>query len=190
MAINNIEKFSKKSFIYFFIVSFSLHLCFIGLYSRSQQAQIVNVNPSSMPISQIQIVINDQQKFKNIEKEITKKKQPKKAKNKILNKQLTKKNYKITRKNNSQKPNFKSMIKNFVEPTYPRIALRRGWAGNVLLSVDVSKDGEVLRVKIIKSSGHDVLDESAIDAAKKWVFNPLLTQNTISFNKRVVFNNI
>jgi TonB family protein len=58
------------------------------------------------------------------------------------------------------------------KPEYPQIAKRRGYEGLVILNVFVLESGNVGKVEIRKSSGYDVLDNSALDAVKKWVFIP------------------
>ncbi|CCE23233.1 energy transducer TonB [Methylotuvimicrobium alcaliphilum] len=58
------------------------------------------------------------------------------------------------------------------KPVYPMYARRRGWEGTVVLRVHVGADGHTQRVTIQRSSGHDVLDESAMDAVKEWRFVP------------------
>lgn len=58
------------------------------------------------------------------------------------------------------------------EPEYPRIAKSRGWTGKVILKVRVSADGTAESVEVDQSSGHDILDENAIEAVKKWRFTP------------------
>lgn len=58
------------------------------------------------------------------------------------------------------------------KPVYPIVARRRGWEGTVVLRVYVGADGHTQRVTIQRSSGHDILDESAMDAVKKWRFVP------------------
>src|SRR5699024_4318441 len=45
---------------------------------------------------------------------------------------------------------------------YPEQARRQGLAGALVLSVDVLKDGSVNQIRLLKSSGYDVLDEAAI----------------------------
>ncbi len=57
-------------------------------------------------------------------------------------------------------------------PKYPRVARRRGYEGVVLLKVQVDHDGQVNDVLVLKSSGHNVLDRSALKAVKNWVFKP------------------
>jgi protein TonB len=58
------------------------------------------------------------------------------------------------------------------KPKYPAIARSRGWQGQVLLRVKVSAEGRSEAVTLHRSSGHDVLDESAIAAVEKWQFVP------------------
>jgi protein TonB len=57
-------------------------------------------------------------------------------------------------------------------PKYPAIAKRRGWQGTVRLRVSVSAEGYSEAVAIHSSSGFEALDESAVEAVKKWWFNP------------------
>jgi periplasmic protein TonB len=58
------------------------------------------------------------------------------------------------------------------KPIYPQIAKRHGYEGLVVLNVFVLESGNVGKVEVRKSSGYDVLDHSALDAVKKWVFIP------------------
>lgn len=58
------------------------------------------------------------------------------------------------------------------KPEYPRIARNRGWEGKVLLKVQVSAEGYSDSVAVHQSSGHDALDESAIETVKRWKFIP------------------
>ncbi len=57
-------------------------------------------------------------------------------------------------------------------PAYPRLALVRGWQGEVMLRVRVVADGTVSAVDIEQSSGHAILDRTALDAVRKWRFIP------------------
>ena len=57
-------------------------------------------------------------------------------------------------------------------PKYPAIAKRRGWQGTVRLRVSVSAEGYSEAVAIHSSSGHEALDESAVEAVKKWRLFP------------------
>lgn len=58
------------------------------------------------------------------------------------------------------------------QPQYPIQALRQGQQGEVILDVTINAAGEVVDVKIEKSSGYRILDRAAEEAARKWRFNP------------------
>ena len=58
-------------------------------------------------------------------------------------------------------------------PDYPRMALRRGITGTVLLQVLVGVDGNPLEVTIAQSSGNRELDEAArAQVLRRWSFQP------------------
>jgi protein TonB len=50
--------------------------------------------------------------------------------------------------------------------SYPRLARRMGWAGTVKVSFVVNEDGGVNNVKIIATSGFEVLDNNAVETIK------------------------
>jgi periplasmic protein TonB len=58
------------------------------------------------------------------------------------------------------------------KPVYPGIARSRHWEGLVYLRVYVTSDGHAAEVDVQRSSGHEVLDESALEAVRKWRFVP------------------
>lgn len=58
------------------------------------------------------------------------------------------------------------------KPVYPGIARRRHWEGLVVLRVYVTADGHCGEVSVQRSSSHDVLDEAALEAVKRWRFVP------------------
>lgn len=58
------------------------------------------------------------------------------------------------------------------KPVYPSDARRRSWQGTVVLRVHVGADGQAQQVIVQRSSGHETLDESALDAVKEWKFVP------------------
>ncbi len=57
-------------------------------------------------------------------------------------------------------------------PAYPVLARRLGHAGKVLLHVLVDDNGRAQKIEIKKSSGYQRLDQSALDAVRKWRFVP------------------
>jgi protein TonB len=60
------------------------------------------------------------------------------------------------------------------ELQYPDEAIRRRLEGEVLLELRVATDGTVLDVKVLRSSGHPVLDRAAVAAVKKWKGQPAM----------------
>ena len=57
-------------------------------------------------------------------------------------------------------------------PAYPRLARRRGLEGVVVLRLRISRNGTCLAVQVKESSGHPVLDRSAVAAVRRWRFKP------------------
>ncbi|HOI17984.1 MAG TPA: energy transducer TonB [Geobacteraceae bacterium] len=51
--------------------------------------------------------------------------------------------------------------------TYPPLAERNGWTGKVVVYFSVQRDGQVRDIRIVKSSGHDILDEKVIETIRK-----------------------
>ncbi|HEX9949862.1 MAG TPA: energy transducer TonB [Thermodesulfobacteriota bacterium] len=58
------------------------------------------------------------------------------------------------------------------KPGYPLEARQQGYEGKILLKVEVLQTGRVGEVKVTRSSGHQILDQSALTAVKKWRFIP------------------
>ena len=52
------------------------------------------------------------------------------------------------------------------------MAKRRRYEGTVRLELEVLETGDVGEIKILDSSGHAVLDRSAVKTVKKWTFFP------------------
>jgi TonB family protein len=64
------------------------------------------------------------------------------------------------------------LYKENAPPVYPEIARVRGYEGIVLVFAEILPDGRVGKIKIRKSSGYAILDQSAISAVKPWKFEP------------------
>ena len=58
------------------------------------------------------------------------------------------------------------------KPAYPALARKQNWQGSVTLSIMVSENGAVDEVTIHQSSGHQMLDNSALKTVKTWQFLP------------------
>ncbi|MEK8090048.1 energy transducer TonB [Thermithiobacillus plumbiphilus] len=55
-------------------------------------------------------------------------------------------------------------------PEYPMLARRRGWSGTVLLKVRVSASGSPREIRLLKGTGHEILDTAAQEAVQGWRF--------------------
>ena len=57
-------------------------------------------------------------------------------------------------------------------PSYPSTARRLGVEGTTMLRVHVGADGRVGDVVVESSAGHTDLDQAAVDAVRRWRFEP------------------
>ncbi len=57
-------------------------------------------------------------------------------------------------------------------PVYPPAARRRNLQGTVLLEVLVDREGQAAKLKVLRGSGHAMLDHSALDSVRQWRFKP------------------
>jgi TonB family protein len=63
-----------------------------------------------------------------------------------------------------------------VSPPYPPIARAARAAGKVEVQVTISEQGEVIEAVVV--SGHPLLRDAAVNAAKQWVFKPTELDDT------------
>lgn len=67
-------------------------------------------------------------------------------------------------------PNKDALYLKNPAPAYPAISKRLGEQGMVVLKVLIQSNGHATEVEIKKSSGYERLDNAAIEAAKKWLY--------------------
>ena len=67
-------------------------------------------------------------------------------------------------------------VKTKVAPAYPEMARRLGISGTVRLAVVVAPNGTVKTTTAV--GGHPVLVNAAMDAVKKWKFEPAAAEST------------
>ena len=67
-------------------------------------------------------------------------------------------------------------VRSRVSPEYPAIARKMGLSGVVRVQVVVSPNGNVKETKVI--GGHPILVTAAVDAVKKWKFDPASAETT------------
>lgn len=58
-------------------------------------------------------------------------------------------------------------------PDYPAAALRAGIEGRVIVRVELTGDGRVSAAAVRTSSGHAALDAAALEAVRRWRFEPV-----------------
>jgi len=78
----------------------------------------------------------------------------------------------------SAKDNFPISDSHNPSPEYPEMGIFLGYQGDVIVRIRVSAKGESVGVEILRSSGHKVLDDSAVNALRKWRFTPTKHDNT------------
>jgi len=66
--------------------------------------------------------------------------------------------------------------KSKVQPSYPELARKMNISGTVKIEVIVAPNGSVKEARVV--GGHPVLATSALDAAKKWRFEPAPADST------------
>jgi TonB family protein len=66
--------------------------------------------------------------------------------------------------------------KSKVQPIYPELARKMNIAGTVKIEVVVTPNGTVRDARVV--GGHPVLANAALDAAKKWRFEPAPAEST------------
>ncbi|MDD2915917.1 MAG: energy transducer TonB [Gallionella sp.] len=67
-------------------------------------------------------------------------------------------------------PDYQAAYLNNPVPVYPMVARRMGWQGKVVLNVEVLASGSPGQIKLQQSSGHEVLDNAAMQAVRDWRF--------------------
>jgi TonB family protein len=71
---------------------------------------------------------------------------------------------------------FVRRAKSKVQPSYPELARKMNITGTVKVEVVVSPNGAVKDARVV--GGHPVLANAALDAAKKWRFEPAGSEST------------
>lgn len=74
--------------------------------------------------------------------------------------------------NTDRQPSVDASFKGNRMPDYPLMSRRLGEQGVVVLRVLISTEGRAVEVRLLRSSGSDRLDRSAMDAIREWRFIP------------------
>ena len=78
--------------------------------------------------------------------------------------------------NQNQNDDILRRAKSKVQPSYPDLAKKMNIAGTVKIEVVVAPNGSVKDARVV--GGHPVLAGAALDAAKKWRFEPAPGEST------------
>ena len=76
----------------------------------------------------------------------------------------------------AQSEEFLRRAKTRVPPTYPELARKMNISGTVKIEVVVSPNGTVKDARVV--GGHPVLASAALEAAKKWRFEPASVESS------------
>ncbi len=73
-------------------------------------------------------------------------------------------------------------VKTKVAPTYPELARKMNVSGTVKVQITIAANGSVKTAKAL--GGHPLLIEPAVDAVKKWKYEPAKDESTtiVQFN--------
>ena len=77
-------------------------------------------------------------------------------------------------------PDLQAAYKDNPKPPYPKAAFRAGAEGTVEIAVEVNPDGSVASAVVASSSGHDLLDKSALDTVRAWRFKSARKDGVLS----------
>mgnify|MGYP001945534080 FL=1 len=135
-------------------------------------------------VNEADIVIPEK---KEVIKEIKKVEKIEPVKQKVVQKPVVKPQPKVQTqniaKNSAQqkmkggKPLVSSSSIKFIKnpaPKRPRIAHRNKWTGNSVVMVEIDQRGNPVKVVLERSSGHDVLDKAALEAARGVKIHPYI----------------
>lgn len=182
---------SRRIFKLLLLLSFTLHLGVCFFKKTNQFKSLLTPQAFTNKISVKIVTKTEKPILKNKASRIIKKKTVKKLTRKQTSPSKVK-DYKNVAKRTASVPKkkpFKSFIRNFVQPTYPRLAKRRGITGRVDLTLMVLGNGKLEKVIVSSSSGSQLLDKSAIEAAKRWTFKSLSTnpKDLFQLSKAIVY---
>ena len=71
-------------------------------------------------------------------------------------------------------------------PPYPETARKQHLSGNAVFELHIRGDGTVERVVTVRSTGHRLLDVSAVAALRSWRFDPTIPIKTLRIPVRYV----
>lgn len=67
--------------------------------------------------------------------------------------------------------------------SYPEKAFAQGWEGRAVIAAEILTDGSVGLYQVMETSGHELLDETAVQAVKSWKFHPAVDKDGQTFRE-------
>lgn len=153
-----------------------------------QEHQTIAVN-SVEPVELVEPVLQEPIKPKQIPEQVQKKIEPPKIKPKVEPKTQTVAKHAAKQQMQGGKPMVSSSSIHFIKnpsPKRPRIAQRNQWTGNSVVILEIDARGYPIKVILERSSGHEVLDKAALEAAQNVKIHPYIENGqTIAIRHRI-----
>ena len=171
--INSKDPIEKKS--WYLAIGIHVLILLIPIISNHENITLNKTSNYKIPI---ELIIRETPKPKPKPKKTQQKKRkktapkprPKKAKKPVA----------VTYPDDQASPSIQSSI----TPVYPKSALNEGLTGHVSVEFTIDTRGKVINHKIIKSSGHDILDNSFIQTVLRYyIFKPKQVQGKKEISK-------
>ena len=75
----------------------------------------------------------------------------------------------------------------FVSPRYPKVAVENNLSGYVVMTFNITKNGDVTDIVVIESSPKGIFEKVAVQALSKWKYEPLEDVELIAQKQKLVF---
>ncbi|MFH1784349.1 MAG: energy transducer TonB [bacterium] len=159
----------KNSLLVFILISFILHLGFVFFRTQvtsGRSSEVFLFEVELMDVSVPAINVSSSNKVK-AQKSLFPDKAEGGENKKILNSSVSQKP--LSERSFNGEASFAELIRKKIESVklYPAHARMKNYTGEVHLRFLINTDGEVDKIKLVKSSGFDILDESAIKTVEK-----------------------
>jgi len=158
-----------KTFIYSLVLALLVHCC---VFYSSPDSVVVKRATLAIGQKVQKLRLSLRKSIKPVVKKPIKKKRSKLARKvvPVIKEQTTQ----VVKKAQSaiMKTDFNALSRYTPKPRYPRRALRKGLQGAVLVQIFIDEQGVPYNSKLLKTSGHKVLDDAALRGALDWRFTP------------------
>ncbi|EPO0026953.1 energy transducer TonB, partial [Vibrio alginolyticus] len=75
----------------------------------------------------------------------------------------------------------------FVSPRYPKVAVENNLSGYVVMTFNITKNGDVSDIVVIESSPKGIFEKVAVQSLSKWKYEPLEDVDLIAQKQKLVF---